>query len=136
MVYLISSFLQAESRHVIQCRWLDDNSKWCSPRFCPWSSIFLIYINDQIVFIDISIKVYVDDTKLIFTYNDSLECVELQNSIDIVNIWTKKFLLFLNVEKCKILHVGLKNIKIIKQFIIFMVLLFNLLSRKKIWEFL
>ena len=44
-----------------------------------------------------------------FNYDHSLDCVDLQKSIDIVNIWTKKFLLFLNVDKCKILHIGSKK---------------------------
>ena len=48
--------------------------------------IFIIYINDLIFSINTPIKLYADDTKLIFTYDHSLDCVEKQKSIDIVNI--------------------------------------------------
>ena len=47
---------------------------------------FIININDLIFSINIPIKVYADDTQLIFTYNHSLDCVKLQKSTDIVNI--------------------------------------------------
>jgi len=52
---------------------------------------FIIYINDLIKSITIPIKVYADDTKLILVYNDSSECIDLQNTLDIIHMWTNKF---------------------------------------------
>ena len=68
---------------------------------------------------------------LIFTYNDSLEFVELQKSIDIVNMWLKWVLFFLNIDKCKILHIGSNKYQDHKT--IYFVLQFNLLTWKMIW---
>jgi len=70
---------------------------------------FFIYINDLIKSITIPIKVHADDTKLILVYNDSSECIDLQNTLEIIHMWTNKFLLYLNIEKCKVLHIGSKK---------------------------
>jgi hypothetical protein len=67
---------------------------------------FIIYINDLISSIDIPIKVYADDTKLIIAYKDSEECVHGQNALYIISEWTKLWLLYLNIDKCKVLHLG------------------------------
>jgi Reverse transcriptase (RNA-dependent DNA polymerase) len=67
---------------------------------------FIIYINDLISSIDIPIKVYADDTKLIIAYKDSDECVHGQNVLYIISEWTKLWLLYLNIDKCKVLHLG------------------------------
>jgi hypothetical protein len=67
---------------------------------------FIIYINDLINSIDIPIKIYADDTKLIIVYKDSEECVNGQNALYIISEWTKVWLLYLNIDKCKVLHLG------------------------------
>ena len=44
---------------------------------------FIIYINDLIISIQIPIKVNADDMKLIFPCNKHIQCVALQNALDI-----------------------------------------------------
>ena len=70
---------------------------------------FIIYINDLLGLIEISNKVYADDTKLIHAYNNHEECVAIQNALDTITEWTRVWLLFLNPKKCKVLHMGNKK---------------------------
>ena len=68
---------------------------------------FIIYNNNLITSIQIPIKVFAD-TKLIFPYNNHIQCVALQNALDIISDWTSIWLLHLNIEKCKV-HMGPKR---------------------------
>ena len=57
---------------------------------------------------------YADDTKLLakIRKDKELEDInELQNDIDKITTWTNTWLMRLNIEKCKIMHVGKKNIQ-------------------------
>jgi hypothetical protein len=60
---------------------------------------FIIYINDLLGLIEITNKVYADDTKLIHAYNNHEECVAIQNTLDTITEWTRVWLLFLNPKK-------------------------------------
>jgi hypothetical protein len=74
---------------------------------------FIIYINDLIKSITIPIKVYTDDIKQILGYNDSSECIDLQNTLDIIHMWTNKFLFILILRNVKYCISVQRNIKTI-----------------------
>ena len=42
-------------------------------------------------------------------FRNHIQCVALQNALDIISDWTSIWLLHLNIEKCKVLHMGHKS---------------------------
>ena len=70
---------------------------------------FVIYLNDLLTSLTIPSKVYADDSKLISINTDGRQHLILQENLNIVYDWTVKWLLFLNEEKCKVLHLGNKQ---------------------------
>jgi hypothetical protein len=67
---------------------------------------FIIYINDLLMSLTIPNCTYADDTKLISINDSPTQSIILQQNLDIVFSWTEIWLLFLNINKCKILHFG------------------------------
>ena len=49
---------------------------------------------------------FADDIKLYRTIHSFDDCVILQNDINILLDWSKRWLLSFNISKCKVLHVG------------------------------
>lgn len=70
--------------------------------------LFLIFINDLPNKIQSNIKLFADDTK-IFNITDNSKM--LQEDIDTLLDWSKTWDLHFNIEKCKVLHIGLNNHK-------------------------
>ena len=71
--------------------------------------LFILYVNDLPSEVSSFCKLFADDAKL---YKDleNLEDFEMiQNDIDKLCQWTIKWLMFFNVDKCKILHIGKDN---------------------------
>ena len=57
---------------------------------------------------------FADDTKIlarIKKQNDNLDTITMQKDIDMVVKWTNVWLMRLNIDKCKIMHVGKRNKK-------------------------
>jgi hypothetical protein len=54
-------------------------------------------------------KLFADDCKLIFIYDDHNDQLVFQNNINLVYKWTQDWLLFLNEGKCKILRFRSKS---------------------------
>jgi ribonuclease P/MRP protein subunit RPP40 len=73
--------------------------------------LFLIFINDISDTIVHSCKQYADDTKLLATMDHLSEIVSFQAAIDTIVRWSKVWLMRLNEEKCKMMHIGEKNVK-------------------------
>ena len=74
--------------------------------------LFIIYINDLPDIISNPSKMYADDTKIQAKIDKKHEFQDTQSmQIDINNIieWTNTWLMRLNINKCKIMHVGKKN---------------------------
>ena len=65
--------------------------------------LFLVYINDMPNEIHNIIKLFADDTKLYSTRNSE---TPLQTDLNTVVGWTKKWLMTLNTQKCKHMHIG------------------------------
>ncbi|CAF1102459.1 unnamed protein product [Brachionus calyciflorus] len=71
--------------------------------------LFIIYINDMLEIISNSCEAYADDTKILSIVFDSI--IKLQNYLDNVCKWSKDWSAELNVDKCKIIHIGNNNTK-------------------------
>ena len=65
--------------------------------------LFLLYVNDMPNEIQNIIKLFADDSKLYATNNSE---TPIQNDIDQVVKWTKDWLMTLNSQKCKHMHIG------------------------------
>ena len=72
-------------------------------------TLFIIYINDLPDNIRNPCKIYADDTKIIASSSSQQERDLLQNDINNITEWTRKWLVKLNVQKCKIMHTGKVN---------------------------
>ena len=70
--------------------------------------LFTIFINDIPVDIRSQIKIFADDTKI---YNGAHQCKTLQDDLNKLSLWSNKWLLPFNVDKCKVLHYGKLNPK-------------------------
>ena len=73
--------------------------------------LFLIYINDLDGGIESSLVKFADDTKLGGLAN-SLEYTKvIQEDLDRIQKWAETWQIKFNIAKCKVLHVGNKNIR-------------------------
>ena len=68
--------------------------------------LFIIYINDLSNGINNLSKFYADDSKIIAKINNSDDTSNLQRDINSVIEWCNKWIMQLNVNKCKIVHIG------------------------------
>ena len=68
--------------------------------------LFTIFINDLPESILSPCKIFADDTKI---YNSTLNSHLLQNDLNELEDWTKKWNLYFNTEKCKVMHAGRNN---------------------------
>ena len=75
-------------------------------------TLFIYFINDLPNVVNNSnVKIFADDTKVYNKIDNSDNVKYLQNAIDELYLWTQKWLLMFNKEKCKILHLGKNNKK-------------------------
>ena len=105
----ISDFLKDRKQRVVIQSDMSDNDNVLSG--VPQGStlgplLFLIFINDLPINLKSKCKMFADDTKI---YNTSENHHELQEDINKLEIWSKKWLLNFNVDKCKVLHIGKNN---------------------------
>lgn len=76
--------------------------------------LFIIFINDLAELISCVSKMYADDTKVmcgINRENPRPDVERLQNDIDRIVEWTRTWCMELNINKCKIMHIGKSNPK-------------------------
>ena len=71
--------------------------------------LFLIYINDIVLNLDSSIKLFADDAKLYRALRDSSDVLALQNDLNKLEAWSQKWLLKFNETKCSTIHFGHTN---------------------------
>jgi hypothetical protein len=69
--------------------------------------LFVIYISDLSAVINVPHALYADDAKLYA--NPLLQSSLLQSNLDRISQWCESWLLTLNSDKCKVLHLGKKN---------------------------
>lgn len=73
--------------------------------------LFLIYINDLDRDIESTLVKFADDTKLGGLANSLESTKVIQDDLDRLQIWADTWQMKFNVAKCKVLHVGNKNIR-------------------------
>ena len=73
--------------------------------------LFVYFINDLPEAVKCLLKIFADDTKAYLPIFSIKDCEDLQDSINRLVEWTKKWLISFNSEKCKILHLGSNNPK-------------------------
>lgn len=73
--------------------------------------LFLIYINDLPDSINSVVKIFADDTKIFRTVGNPEEGRMLQDDIDTLATWSGAWQLPFNIEKCKVMHLGTRNLE-------------------------
>ena len=68
--------------------------------------LFLLYVNDIPDSISCSLKLFADDVKIYMTTQSPSDVVHLQYNLDLLNNWSLKWQLYLNISKCKFLSLG------------------------------
>ena len=72
--------------------------------------LFIIFINDLPLGLSVLCKLFADDSKLIHIIRNSKDREELQLNINKILNWTVDWKMGLNLNKCKIMHLGNKKI--------------------------
>lgn len=73
--------------------------------------LFILYVNDLPSEVSSFCKLFADDAKLYKELRNLEDFEMIQNDLDKLCQWTIKWLMFFNVNKCKILHIGKENPK-------------------------
>ena len=68
--------------------------------------LFALYVNELPSLVSSSLLMFADDIKLYRIIRSPEDCLQLQRDIDILEQWSKQWLLSFNVIKCKVLHIG------------------------------
>jgi ribonucleases P/MRP protein subunit RPP40 len=71
--------------------------------------LLIVYINDIVENLDNNSYLYVDDTKICSTVTSRRDNVNLQNNLNIVGNWSRKWLIKLNFYKCKVMNMNRKQ---------------------------
>lgn len=70
--------------------------------------LFTIFINDLPECVSTACKIFADDTKL---YNTTENNALIQQDLGRLQVWSDRWNLYFNVQKCKVMHIGSKNPK-------------------------
>ena len=73
--------------------------------------LFLIYINDIDIGIMSSILKFADDTRMYGRVGRNKGIDTLRKDLEALNVWSEKWQMSLNVDKCKVMHFGKNNAK-------------------------
>ena len=73
--------------------------------------LFLIYINDLDEDVKCKISKFADDTKIANRVISLSQQQELQNDLNTLGEWAVNSQMFFNVDKCKVLHIGNRNVQ-------------------------
>uniref|UniRef100_A0A803K1Z4 Reverse transcriptase domain-containing protein n=1 Tax=Xenopus tropicalis TaxID=8364 RepID=A0A803K1Z4_XENTR len=73
--------------------------------------LFNLFINDLGEGIMSNVSVFADDTKLCRPVNSIQDVTSLQQDLDQLAIWAAKWQMRFNVDKCKVMHLGCKNMQ-------------------------
>jgi hypothetical protein len=72
--------------------------------------LFIVFINDMPEVVkNFKCKLYADDSKIIARIKNESDSCKLQQDLDAIVKWTETWLMQLNLDKCKVMHVGYKN---------------------------
>ena len=74
--------------------------------------LFLIYINDLVTDIHCKIKLFADDTSIYITVENALVSGDLlNNDLEIIHTWSKKWLVSFNPSKTECMTIAMKKKK-------------------------
>jgi hypothetical protein len=74
--------------------------------------LFLIYINDTTTDLQSSYFLYADDTSLLDIVDDPIQtAIKLNDDLELINMWTKKWLVKINPDKTKSMIFSVKRQK-------------------------
>ena len=76
---------------------------------------FIIYVDDLVSKLVTPCYIFSDETKIPSVNINVNQCQVLQLDLDIIHHWCAEWLLFLNVQKCHVLHFGNKE-QLLKKF--------------------
>lgn len=68
--------------------------------------LFLLFVNELPNWIVTNMKMFADDTKLWTTVTSISDSQQLQQDLESLSEWSKRWLLKFNSSKCKVMHVG------------------------------
>jgi len=108
----IESFLSNRRQRVVLSDTVSDWSAITSS--VPQGSVFgptlfILYINDLVDTIKNRSILYADDTKIICPVASAEERDMLQGDNNNIIDWTNTWLMRLNIDKCKVMHIGRNN---------------------------
>jgi len=89
-----------------------ENSEWVEVSSgVPQGSVlgpllFVLYVNDIVKFIQSELEIFADDTKIYPVIETIHDIVKLQQDLWNMQDWSASWLLNLNFEKCKVMHIG------------------------------
>ena len=72
-------------------------------------TLFLIYVNDLLDNLNSKGKLFADDAKIYRRMKNSQDRSMLQEDLNKLHAWSKKWLLGFNQDKCKVMHIGRTN---------------------------
>ena len=72
--------------------------------------LFLCYINDMPDVVEAMLYLYADDAKALREIGSEDDVCLMQRDVDGLQLWADKLLLKINKTKCKVLHIGVKNV--------------------------
>ena len=86
------------------------SSLWCSTGFHPWATPFLLYINDlpNTKSSQSTIALYADDAKIFRPVNNLQDVLTLQQDLDNVVNWSRKWQMNFNIKKCNVITLSRK----------------------------
>ena len=112
LLYWIKDFLIGREQRVVLGR---ATSNWSVVNSgVPQGSVlgpllFVVVINDLLYLVENKTKLYADDSKIFFSYDNSMNTLKLlQDDLDSLAIWANEWSLELNLSKCKVMHSGKK----------------------------
>ena len=74
-------------------------------------TLFLLYVADLPSNLQNNVQMFADDTKLYGRSGSVEECKTLQADLQVLEVWSKEWMLPFNTSKCKSLHLGRSNLK-------------------------
>ena len=76
------------------------------PRFCAWTFVVLLYINDLPENIHSQVRLFADDTAIYNTINNHSDSDTLQQELDTLQTWERLWDMDFNPSKCQVLHIS------------------------------
>ena len=74
-------------------------------------TLFILYVNELPELVQSNMKMFADDVKLYRKIESHTDFEILQDDINTLCEWSKKWLLQFNIQKCKVMHCGSSNPK-------------------------